>query len=87
MSVKKIGIPLTLSSVGRSFVSDEWTTIFNKYIPYQISGEYLKGNDDEMPTPKGWFATREIGLHMSYFIANYKGGRNESFMYGVWRQN
>jgi hypothetical protein len=24
-----------------------------------------------------------IGLYMSYYIANYKGGRNESFMYGL----
>lgn len=41
------------------------------------------GNADEIQTPKGLFATRNIGTHMSYFIANYKGGRNESFMYGV----
>ena len=24
-----------------------------------------------------------MGLHLSYFIGNYKGGRNESFMYGA----
>lgn len=41
------------------------------------------GNADEIQTPKGLFATRDVGVHMSYFIANYKGGRNESFMYGV----
>jgi hypothetical protein len=40
------------------------------------------GNADELQTPKGLFASRNIGAHMSYFIANYKGGRNESFMYG-----
>lgn len=40
------------------------------------------GNADEIQTPKGLFATRDVGAHMSYFIANYKGGRNESFMYG-----
>jgi hypothetical protein len=27
--------------------------------------------------------TKDVGLYMSYYIANYKGGRNESFMYGV----
>jgi len=41
------------------------------------------GNANEIQTPKGLFATRNVGAHMSYYIANYKGGRNESFMYGV----
>jgi hypothetical protein len=34
------------------------------------------GNADEVQTPKGVFATREIGAHMSSLIANYKGGIN-----------
>lgn len=29
---------------------------------------------------------RQIGMNLSLYIANYKGGRNESFMYGVDRQ-
>jgi len=33
-------------------------------------------------TPKGLQATSGVGLHLSNYIANYKGGRNESFMYG-----
>lgn len=41
------------------------------------------GNANEVQTPKGLFVTKDIGVHMSYYIANYKGGRNESFMYGV----
>jgi hypothetical protein len=40
------------------------------------------GNSDEMQTPKGIFDTGDTGLHMGYYIGNYKGGRNESFMYG-----
>jgi hypothetical protein len=32
------------------------------------------------------FATKSTGLHLSYFIGNYKGGRNESFMYGTDEQ-
>jgi hypothetical protein len=35
-----------------------------------------------MRSPKGLYATRDVGAHMSYFIANYKGGRNESFLFG-----
>jgi hypothetical protein len=83
MTVKQLGIPLTLSSIGRNYVFQEWDKIFQKYIPYQISGDYLMGNVDELQTPKGLFASRDVGAHMSYYIANYKGGRNESFMYGA----
>lgn len=83
MTVKRIGIPTTLSSIGSNYVTTEWEKIFNKHIPYPISGDYLMGNADEVQTPKGLHATGEVGAHMSYFIANYKGGRNESFMYGV----
>ena len=82
-SVSQIGVPNTLSSIGRNFVSRKWKQNFDKHLPYQISGEYLMGNADEIQTPKGLFATRDVGAHMSYYIANYKGGRNESFMYGV----
>jgi hypothetical protein len=81
-SVQQIGIPVTLSSIGRNYISTKWCQNFEKHLPYQISGEYLMGNADEIQTPKGLFSTREVGIHMSYFIANYKGGRNESFMYG-----
>jgi hypothetical protein len=40
------------------------------------------GNSDEVQTPKGLFATGDTGLYLNHYIANYKGGRNESFMYG-----
>jgi len=50
---------------------------------YQITNELLMGNTDSVQTPKGLVQTGRVGLYMSHFIANYKGGRNESFMYGV----
>jgi len=83
ISVKGLGIPSTLSSIGRAYVAKNWKQNFDKHLPYQISGEYLMGNANEIQTPKGLFATKDVGAHMSYYIANYKGGRNESFMYGV----
>jgi hypothetical protein len=52
-----------------------------KNFPYQISGEYLLGNSEEIQTPKGLFYYGEVGLHLSYYIGIYKGGRNESFLY------
>lgn len=81
-SLKRIGIPITLSSLGRTLVLDRWNEIFEKHFPYQPSGDCLMGNVDETITPKGLFSTGDIGLHLSYFIGNYKGGRNESFMFG-----
>jgi hypothetical protein len=39
-------------------------------------------NAEELQTPKGLHSSVDVGAHMSYLIANYKGGRNESFMYG-----
>jgi hypothetical protein len=82
-NIKQLGVPLTLSSLGRNFVLDQWTQNFVKHTPYQITGNCLIGNTDEVQTPKGLFYTGAVGLHMSYYIGNYKGGRNESFMYGT----
>jgi len=52
------------------------------YKGYQISPKYLLGDSSATQTPKGLFTTSTTGLKLSYYIANYKGGRNESFMYG-----
>jgi hypothetical protein len=34
-------------------------------------------------TPKGLHSLQDVGFVLPYYIANYKGGRNECFMYGV----
>lgn len=83
MSIKQLGVPLTLSSIGPNYVFDEWRTNYQILLPYQISGKFRRGNADEVQTPKGLFDTGDVGLHLSNFIGNYKGGRNESFMYGA----
>lgn len=54
MSIKQIGIPITLSSIGRIYDFEEWRTNFQKYLPYQISGKCLMANPDEAQTPKGF---------------------------------
>jgi hypothetical protein len=43
----------------------------------------LIGDASKVQTPKGLQATQSVGLKMSLYIGNYKGGRNESFMYGI----
>jgi hypothetical protein len=51
--------------------------------PTKSRGEYLMGNSDEMQSPKILSASGDVGLHLSSYIGNYKGGRNEIFMYGT----
>jgi hypothetical protein len=41
------------------------------------------GDTSSFSTPKGLIDNLEPGLRLNYYISNYKGGRNESFMYGV----
>ena len=43
------------------------------------------GDASKVQTPLGLHHTRGIGLVLPKFIGNYKGGRNESFMYGFDR--
>jgi len=52
------------------------------YKGYQLSQKYLMGDSSAIQTPKGLYAASQTGLKLSYYIANYKGGRNESYMYG-----
>jgi hypothetical protein len=76
-----LGIPLTLSSLGSTYVKYHWKLM--GYPGYQISSKYLLGDSSATQTPKGLLTTSQTGLKLSYYIGNYKGGRNEDFMYGV----
>ena len=82
-SVKGQGIPTTLSSLGNKFVKDYWYS--NGYPGYQIEAapDFLIGEASSLQTPLGLSKFGELGLKLSLYISNYKGGRNESFMYGV----
>jgi len=80
-NLKELGIPITLSSLGTKYVKDNWEK--TNYKGYQISPEYLLGDASKTQTPKGLFWTGQTGLKLSLYISNFKGGRNESFMYGA----
>lgn len=79
--LNEIGIPVTLSSLGSTYVKEKWRQM--GYKGYQISKKHLLGDVSATLTPKGLLSTEKTGLKLSYYIGNYKGGRNESFMYGV----
>jgi hypothetical protein len=78
-----IGVPLSLSTIGRKYVKSIWKD--NKYNGYQISPKYPLGDVSVTMTPKGLNKVKDVGFVLPYYIANYKGGRNESFMYGIDR--
>jgi hypothetical protein len=83
-SLGALGIPLTLSSLGRRYVKQIWRD--TNYKGYQISQAYPLGDVSATITPKGLNAVKSIGFVLPYYIANYKGGRNECFMYGIDRK-
>jgi hypothetical protein len=74
-------IPLTVSSLGQKYVKHYWNK-FSFYKGYQLNPLYNIGEVSESVTPKGLSSSSTIGLKIPFYIANYKGGRNESFMYG-----
>jgi len=76
-TVLKIGVPLTLSSVAKAYVLKEWLEV--NYKGYQ----YGKDIDlSRLMTPKGARSV-DISNFIVPFVASYRGGRNESFLYGV----
>jgi hypothetical protein len=78
-----VGIPLSLSSIGRSYVKYIWNS--ESYGGYQVSNKYRLGDVSSSITPKGLNVLQKIGTVLPFYIANYKGGRNECFMFGIDR--
>lgn len=81
LGLNKMGIPLTLSSLGTTYVKHKWEMM--GYKGYQISPNLKIGDTSKIMTPRGLIDTIDIALFLPLFIASYKGGRNECFMYGV----
>lgn len=79
-SLGGFGIPLTLSGLSRRFISLYWEKV--GYKGYQYSNKYPLINVSKTLTPKGLSVVKDVGVKSTMYIASYKGGRNESFMYG-----
>lgn len=77
------GVPLSLSSIGRNYVKSVWKD--ELYGGYQISSKYLLGDSSTTITPKGLNVIKQLGFVLPYYTANYRGGRNECFMFGLDR--
>lgn len=76
-----IGVPLSLSMLASAYLRKSWAEM--GYGGYQINPEYFVNDSSKTQTPKGLFAVGEVGYSISNYIGNYKGGRNECFMYGA----
>lgn len=82
-SIGGLGVPLTLSSIGTKYVLNKWES--ENYDGYQINPEILIGDAGKIQTPVGLNEigfNGELGVNLDFYIKNYKGGRNESLMYG-----
>lgn len=80
LTVGKTGVPLTMSGLGKSYVEKEWSK--EGYHGYQLNSDILIGDLGTSLSPK---KSREVGFskHLVMYLGCYRGGRNESFMYGL----
>jgi hypothetical protein len=76
----KIGVPLTISGISKAYVLKQWCA--SNYDGYQVSKDIMIGNLASKITPKDARAI-ELSKFIVSFIRGYRGGRNESMMYGV----
>lgn len=77
------GIPITLTGIGKQAVNQQWD--LDGYNGYHVSEEPIIGDATRLQTPVGLnsIGYEKIGLDLSLFLKSYKGGRNESFSYGI----
>ena len=80
----RLGVPLTISTIAQELIKKYWSD--KGYLGYQVSPEFKIGDASIVQTPKVLGQMGNIGENLSLYIANYKGGRNESFMYGRDRE-
>lgn len=82
-NINGLGVPTTLSHIGNKFVKEYWIRIGYPGYQLEVAPDYLIGEASIIQTPQGLSKVGDLGLKLSLYISNYKGGRNESFMYGV----
>jgi len=76
-------VPTTLSALARRFVFKHWELNgidLNNFIYF---GNYKISDFKSIYTPKGLQSTGNIGLFLPLFLGGFRGGRNESYAYGI----
>jgi len=78
-------IPSTLPSLAKNMALKFW---YNQNIPqFQLFRDYHIGDFNSIFTSKGLQTVNKIGIALPSFVSAFRGGRNESFIYGVDRTN
>jgi hypothetical protein len=73
--------PTTLSQISGRALYKYWSSI--NYEGYQVSPMFSLADANKVYTFKGLFETYGIGDKLPLFIQTFRGGRNESFCYGM----
>jgi hypothetical protein len=74
-------VPATLASLASSFIKHFWESRGVKGL--STRGKFMLGDVVGMMTPKNLSFSGDLPFILPYFIGSYKGGRNESFAYGL----
>lgn len=78
-SLGSVDIPVTLSNLSGNYIRKFWNqTSYH----YQVTHEFPLGHTGKSQTPLG-LNVNSIGVKVPLYISSYRGGRNESFLYGV----
>ena len=78
-SLGKLGVPLTSTGLSKSYVLQEWLKM--NYGGYHVIGDVNISDLASLVTPKKARSANVSDYIVSY-VSAYRGGRNESFMYG-----
>lgn len=78
----KYTIPITLSSLASSFLKKRLLTE-GDYHPSTKNGLISMKNLAKVNTPTGIELSGELHEYIDYFLGSYRGGRNESYLYGI----
>jgi len=76
-------IPSTLPSLAKNMALKFW---HDQNVPqFQLFRDYHIGDFNSIFTSKGLQTVNKIGMALPAFVSAFRGGRNESFIYGVDR--
>jgi len=81
---KKYSIPVTLSSLASSFLTQELVVQGDGlYHPKTQNGLISVKDLPKLMTPSGIELSSDLHEYIDYFLGSYHGGRNESYLYGL----
>jgi len=78
--IGRLGVPLTISGIGKAYVIQQWD--ITGYDGYQLRNDIMTGNLASRLTPKIARST-DFSKFLTEYLMSYRGGRNESLMYGI----